>query len=310
MRILDSHVHFWNYESANQEFDWIGEGMDKIKKSFLPKNLLQAINLQTKDATTNPEHLTTNSKLSTVNSELSTINYSCIAVQASETWSETAFLLELAGKNDFIKGVVGWCDVGNYDQLSTLKSDFSSKLKGFRHIIQAKQHGYMSSDGFRYFISKLKNHNYTYDLLIKPNQIEEALELVSEFPNQKFVIDHLAKPDIRNQDFEPWISQIQEFKHLPNVYCKISGMVTEAYWQSWKSSDFKYALDTVFETFGTSRLMYGSDWPVCLLAADYKQVTNIVADYLSELSLSEPEKIFYNNAAEFYNISTKMPLRG
>lgn len=296
MKILDSHVHFWNYSIANPEFDWIGEGMEKIKKSFLPDDLIQNIGNQS------------NQLVETFNFELSALNYSCIAVQAAEAWQETEFLLKLAEKNKFIKGVVGWCNVQNFDSLFT--TPHSTLLKGFRHVVQAKPQGYMYSDSFRYFISKLKNRNFTYDVLIKPHQIAEALELVSDFPNQKFVIDHLAKPDIRNQDFDPWKSQIQEFKHLPNVYCKISGMVTEAYWQSWQSSDFRYALDAVFETFGTSKLMYGSDWPVCLLAADYQQVVNIVAKYISELSLSEQENIFYKNAAEFYNISTKISPRG
>ncbi len=271
--ILDSHVHFWNYDNANPEFDWIGEGMEKIKKSFLPEDLIHATNIK---------------------------NYCCIAVQAAETWQETEFLLELAEKNDFIKGVVGWCDVQNFEP--SFIAHNSSLLKGFRHIIQAKPHGYMSSDSFRYFISKLKNHNYTYDLLLKPHQLEEAQDLVSDFPNQKFVIDHVAKPDFRTYNLEQWKSSIQEFKHLPNVYCKISGMVTEANWQSWEYSDFTYALDVVFETFGTSRLMYGSDWPVCLLAADYNQVTNIVAKFISILTSTEHEDIFYKNAMKFYNI--------
>jgi len=290
LKFLDSHVHFWNYSASNPEFDWIGEGMDTIKKSFLPENLIQIISSESNADDENIKH------------QLSTSNYSCIAVQAAETWSETEFLLELAEKHEFIKGVVGWCDVNGFDKSTTLSSSLSPKLKGFRHIVQAKPNGYMSSDSFRYFISRLKNHDYTYDLLIQPHQLQEALGLVSEFPNQKFVIDHLAKPDVKNQDFGQWKSHIQEFENLPNVYCKISGMVTEAYWQSWQSSDFRYALDVVFDTFGTSRLMYGSDWPVCLLAADYKQVINIVADYISELSSTEQEKIFYKSAAKFYHI--------
>lgn len=292
LKILDSHVHFWNYSASNPEFDWIGEGMDTIKKSFLPENLIQIISSKSNADDENIKH------------QLPTPNYSCIAVQAAETWQETEFLLGLAGKYDLIKGVIGWCDINNYDKLSTLNPQLSTKLKGFRHIIQAKPHGFMSSDSFRYFISKLKNQNFTYDLLLKPHQLEEALELVSEFPNQKFVIDHLSKPDIRNQDLEQWKSLMQEFKHLPNVYCKVSGMVTEAYWQSWKLDDFKKPLDIIFNTFGTSRLMYGSDWPVCLLAADYEQVKSVVSGYISELSLSEQENIFHNNGFNFYNIGT------
>lgn len=283
MNVIDSHVHFWKYDSENPEFDWISDGMESIKKSFLPQNLITTITSDFKKQ----------------NYQYSTVNYSCIAIQAAETWQETEFLLDLASKNDFIKGVVGWID---FQQLSTLNYQISTKLKGFRHIIQSKPQGFMSDDKFRYFISKLKNQNYTYDLLVKPHQLEEALDLVQEFPNQKFVIDHLAKPDIRNQDFIEWKKDIEQFKNLPNVYCKVSGMVTEANWQTWKESDFENVLDVVFNTFGTERLMYGSDWSVCLLAADYQQVLGIVANYVSSLSIHEQEKILAKNAMKFYNI--------
>lgn len=272
MKILDSHVHFWNYDAKNPEFDWIGESMSAIKKSFLPEDFIQHSNF-------NIQH------------------FGCIAIQAAETWQETEFLLNLSSKHDFIKGVVGWADIHKYE----LIINNYTLLKGFRHIIQAKPHGFMTDDKFRYFISKLKNQNYTYDLLLKPHQLEEALELVKEFPNQKFVIDHLAKPDIRNQDFDQWKSDIQEFKYFQNVYCKISGLATEAHWQSWKNDDFKKPLDAVFETFGID-IMYGSDWPVCLLAGSYQDVLGVAQQYASQLSVAEKEKLFYQNAAKFYNV--------
>lgn len=281
MNYLDSHVHFWNYDTQNPEFDWIGDGMGIIKQSFLPKDLIEIVN-------------------KTSNNELKITNYACIAVQAAESWQETEFLLGLAAKNDFIKGVVGYADLDFFN--STFYILHSTFLKGFRHIIQAKPHGYMGSDEFKYFISKLKNRNYTYDLLLKPHQLHEALDLVQEFPNQKFVINHLAKPDFRNQDFEQWKNDIQEFKHFSNVYCKVSGMVTEAHWQSWKHEDFIKPLDIIFETFGTDRVMYGSDWPVCLLAGDYQQVLGIITNYISKLTSSEQEKIIGQNALKFYNI--------
>ena len=291
LKVFDSHVHFWNYDASNPEFDWIDEGMDNIKKSFLPQDLINCINNQLYVGR------------ETVNYQLSTINYSCIAVQAAPSWQETEFLLNLASKYDFIKGVIGWIDFEDSVQNHQLSTNNYQLLKGFRHIIQSESHGYMSSDVFRYFISKLKNNNYTYDLLLKPHQLSEALELVQEFPNQKFVIDHLAKPDIRNQDVDQWKSDIQEFKHLPNVYCKLSGMVTEAYWQSWQKEDFTKVLDVAFQTFGTDRLMYGSDWPVCLLAADYQQVYEIVASCIERLSEAEQQKIMCHTAMTFYNIS-------
>lgn len=273
MNYIDSHVHFWHYDAKNPEFDWIGDGMDVIKRTFLPEDLIQ-------------------------HSKFKIYHWGCIAIQAAETWQETEFLLDLASKHDFIKGVVGWADINNYE----LIINNYTLLKGFRHIIQAKPHGFMTDDKFRYFISKLKNQNYTYDLLLKPHQLEEALELVQEFPNQKFVIDHLAKPDLRTHDLEYWKEHIKAFKHLPNVSCKLSGMVTEAYWKSWKNDDFKKVLDVVFNTFGTDRLMYGSDWPVCLLAGSYQDVLGVVQQYVFELSVLEQEKLFYQNGAKFYNI--------
>lgn len=304
MKILDSHVHFWNYDRSNPEFDWISEGMEAIQRSFMPEDYLAQVRSSEfvvrseKNNSSNYSDKTSDYEPRTTSYELPTTNYQLIAIQVAQTWQESEFLLKLASKYDFIKGVVGWADINNYE----LKTTNYELLKGFRHIIQSKPHGFMTDDRFRYFISKLRNKNYTYDLLIKPHQLSEALELVQEFPNQKFVIDHLAKPDIRNQDIEQWKSHIQEFKHLPNVYCKLSGMVTEAYWHSWKQDDFKKALDTVFHTFGTSRLMYGSDWPVCLLAGDYQQVYGIVSNYISKLSTAQQQKIMAENAMSFYNI--------
>ncbi|MDX2188235.1 MAG: amidohydrolase family protein [Bacteroidota bacterium] len=277
---IDTHVHFWHYDSNNPEFDWIGEGKEKIQKSFLPEDLIQ----------NSPEIL--RDKIQ---------NFSCIAVQAAETWQETEFLLGLAAKHDFIKGVVGWADLTLFN--STFNIQHSTFLKGFRHIIQSKPTGLMSSDHFRYFISKLHNHQYTYDLLLKPHQLSEALDLVQEFPNQKFVIDHLAKPDLRTHDLDKWEHDLSAFKELENVFCKLSGLVTEAYWQNWKHDDFTNVLDVAFETFGTDRLMYGSDWPVCLLAGSYQDVLGIIQTYTSKLSKVDQDKIFYQNALFFYNIN-------
>ncbi|MDX2194823.1 MAG: amidohydrolase family protein [Cytophagales bacterium] len=279
-KYIDTHVHFWKYDSQNPDFDWINDRMHVIKKSYLPDDF--------------QKHA-----LSTDIYGNHIIN-DCIAVQAAESWHETLFLLDLAATYDFVKGVVGWIDIKDVNKLGTLTSH--KKLKGFRHIIQAKNYGYMSSDEFRYFISKLSTYSYTYDLLLHPHQLHEALELVLQFPSQKFVIDHLAKPDIRSGDVQDWKNHISEFKHCPHVYAKLSGLVTEAYWHSWKDTDFDIVLDTALSVFGTDRLMYGSDWPVCLLAAEYAQVVHIIKKYISKMSDDEQYKIMYGNAINFYHV--------
>lgn len=270
---LDAHVHFWKYDAENPEFDWIDSTMSKISKTFLPENLIQ-------------------------NSKSNIQNF--IAVQASQTWQETEFLLDLASKHAFIKGVVGWIDLLNPN--STFDIQHSTFLKGFRHILQAEPKGFMLQSRFIEGIKTIGKLGYTYDILIKYTQLDEAFELVKQCPNQKFVIDHLAKPDVKNREIELWKKGISKFATVDNVYCKVSGMVTEADWGNWKKTDFNPYLDTVFDVFGTDRIMFGSDWPVCLLAGGYEQALNIVEEYISTLSENEKQKIMATNAATFYNI--------
>lgn len=285
---LDSHVHFWNYDAQSPEFDWIGEGMNTIKRSFLPNDYVKAINY-----------------------ELPTLNSQLIAVQAAQTWQETEFLLDLASKHAFIEGVVGWIDlVQNEEFIVRSIQNFNYEpstinyklLKGFRHILQAEPKGFMLQSRFIEGIKTIGKLGYTYDILIKYTQLDEAFELVKQCPNQKFVIDHLAKPDIKNREIELWKKGISKFTTMDNVYCKVSGMVTEADWGNWKKTDFNPYLDTVFDVFGTDRIMFGSDWPVCLLAGGYEQALNIVEEYISTLSENEKQKIMATNAATFYNI--------
>lgn len=281
---LDAHVHFWKYDAENPEFDWIDSTMSKISKTFLPENLIQ-------------------------NSKSNIQNF--IAVQASQTWQETEFLLDLASKHAFIKGVVGWIDlvqseefiVRSIQNFNYEPSTINYKLlKGFRHILQAEPKGFMLQSRFIEGIKTIGKLGYTYDILIKYTQLDEAFELVKQSPNQKFVIDHLAKPDIKNREIELWKKGISKFATVDNVYCKVSGMVTEADWGNWKKEDFNPYLDTVFNVFGTDRIMFGSDWPVCLLAGGYEQALNIVEEYISTLSENEKQKIMATNAATFYNI--------
>ena len=183
---------------------------------------------------------------------------------------------------------------------------FSSlkKLKGFRHIVQAEpDNNFMLNEKFQNGISRLKHFNFTYDILVFPHQLPAAIELSEKHPEQKFILDHIAKPFIKKNEIEPWASEIRELARNKNVFCKISGIVTEADHKNWKPEDIYPYLDVVFESFGYDRLLFGSDWPVCLLAGTYKQVINLIEEYTRNISPEEKEKIFGMNARLFYNIN-------
>jgi L-fuconolactonase len=274
---IDSHQHFWNFDP--EKFDWITEEMSLIKKDFLPGDLKYILQENNFDG--------------------------CITVQVQQTEEENSFLLNNAKDNDFIKGVVGWVDLQseNIDERLAYYHQFK-RLKGFRHILQGeKKRDLMLSPGFKRGISLLNKYNFSYDVLIFPDQLIFAKELVKEFPKQKFVIDHLAKPYIKDGRIEEWKKDMEAIGSFENVYCKISGMVTEADWKNWKAKDFFPYLDVVVKSFGTNRIMYGSDWPVCLVAASYEQVLNIVREYFSSFSKNEQDLFFGGNAVKFYNIN-------
>lgn len=277
MPVIDAHQHFWKYNA--EEFDWINDDMKIIREDFLPADLKPLLSENNIDG--------------------------CIAVQAKQTEQENSFLLQLADENDFIKGIVGWVDLMN-DNIDDKLAYWhhQKKIKGFRHILQGEENrSLMLEPAFKKGIGLLKKYDFTYDILIFPDQLKFAFELAKLFPEQKFVIDHIAKPYIKSKEINEWKKDIQKFKSCENVYCKISGMVTEAVWNNHSSKTFKPYLDVVVETFGTKRIMYGSDWPVCLVAAtSYKDVMQIVKDYFFSFSKSEQEDFFGNNAVRFYNL--------
>lgn len=228
----------------------------------------------------------------------------CISVQADQTEVETDFLLALANNHDFIKAVVGWVDLradNIYERLEHY-SQFK-RLSGFRHIIQTENdHEFMLRPKFKNGITELGLYDFTYDILIYHYQLEQAIQFVKLFPNQKFVLDHIGKPDIKSGEYALWQINITKLALHQNVYCKISGMVTESEWDDWKPSDFKIYLDTVVKAFGTDRLMYGSDFPVCTLAATYEAQLNIVTSYFSSFTNVEKRKIMGDNASKFYGL--------
>ena len=228
----------------------------------------------------------------------------CVAVQAQQTVEETRWLLDLADRFPFIQGVVGWVDLRAADVGSVLAGLASrKKLKGIRHIVQGEPDDrFMLGAEFQRGIAALASQGLAYDILIYPRQLPAALELVARFPQQPFVLDHIAKPDMKTGLREPWAAQMRQLAASPNVLCKLSGLVTEADWGRWKPEDIVPYLDVVSEAFGPERLMIGSDWPVCTLAGDYARVMNLVEKYLARLPAAEVEAVLGGNAARFYRL--------
>jgi L-fuconolactonase len=273
---IDAHQHFWIFDPVRDS--WITDDMAVIQRDFLPVHLKPILQENHIDG--------------------------CIAVQADQSETQNSFLLELASENDFIKGVVGWVDLRtkNIEERLEYYSQFEN-MKGFRHVLQGEEdRALMLKPEFMNGIGKLKKHGFTYDILIFPDQLQYVPKFVNAFPDQKFVIDHIAKPDIKNRKVADWAKEMRAIAELDNVWCKVSGMVTEADWKNWKFDDFEPHLDVVFEAFGVERVMFGSDWPVCQVAATYKTMADIVTQYTSTLSLSEQSVFWGENAVNFYNI--------
>jgi L-fuconolactonase len=279
MKRIDSHQHFWQYDPA--EHTWIGDEMQALKRDFLPVDLAPLLS---------QNHF-----------------QGCIAVQARQSISETNWLLKLGDENDFITGVVGWVDLCS-PNLPEVLAGYSGakKLVGVRHVVHDEaDDNFMLQPAFQNGIAALKEFELTYDLLLFPRHIPVALKLVEKFPDQSFVVDHIAKPFIGRREISPWAEDLKELARHPNVFCKVSGMVTEAKWYDWKETDFSEYLDIVTEAFGTHRIMIGSDWPVCTLSGDYSTTMNIVIDYVSQFSEEISEGILGGNCIKFY----KIPMR-
>lgn len=274
--IVDSHQHFWIYEA--EKHAWIDDDMKVIRKNFLPENLKIVYQENNIDG--------------------------CVAVQADQTLAETDFLLDLAKKNDFIKGVVGWVDLraSNIDEVLKQYSKFP-KLKGFRHVVQGEaDHNFMLRPDFLNGIAALEKYNFTYDILIFPHQLGAALELVRRFPNQKFVIDHIAKPYLKDGFYDGWASLMKAIGEHKNVYCKLSGMTTEADYNNWTPEQIEPYMQLVLEAFGANRILFGSDWPVCLVAGNYTKTKELVTNFIAKLSSEEQAAIMGGNAMQFYNL--------
>ncbi len=227
----------------------------------------------------------------------------CILVQVDQTEAETEFLLQLVDENSFVKGVVGWVDV-LADNVEERLHHFSknNNFRGIRHIVQGEADDFMLRTDFQNGIEKLSKYNLTYDILIFPSQLLSTILLVQKFPDQKFIIDHIAKPVISAGLDEYWVHGMQELGKCENVFCKISGMVTETQNYKWSKNDFTPFIDVVVNAFGIDRILFGSDWPVCIVAAEYAEVLDIVKSYFSDFSKEDVDKIMGGNAVKFYNL--------
>ncbi len=274
--VIDSHQHFWKYEPVKH--DWIDDEMSVIRRDFSPSDLTKVYQENSIDG--------------------------CVAVQADQTLEETDFLIDLASNNNFIKGIVGWADLRAENIEKVLEKYSTSKiLKGFRHVVQGEpDHNFLLRPNFSRGISLLEKYNFTYDILVFPHQLGSVLEFVKKFPNQKFVIDHIAKPYIKDGYFEGWATMMTAIGKHENVSCKMSGMVTEADYNKWTPEQIHPYMNTVLEAFGSKRILFGSDWPVCLVAGNYSKIKKLTTDFISEFSQIEQNSIMGNNAIEFYNL--------
>ncbi|MEO6905111.1 MAG: amidohydrolase family protein [Ginsengibacter sp.] len=275
--MIDAHVHFWEYNKIKDA--WITDEMQMLQRDFLPKDLQPTLMQNKVDGV--------------------------IAVQADQSENETEFLLNLIKNNPEIKGIVGWTDLQNVNlENKLLHYSKYSAIKGFRHIVQAEPDDFLQNKQFLNGIKMLQVFGFTYDILIYENQLKEAIEFVNKFPNQKFIIDHCAKPFIKINRIKEWQKLINEIAKYENVFCKLSGLITEAKWNCWNEKDFYPYLDILFESFGTDRLLFGSDWPVMLLSDTYSKWKSLLENYMNTFSTKEKQKLFGENAIKFYNLNS------
>lgn len=274
---IDAHQHFWHFDPVRDS--WITDDMATLRRDFLPADLEPILEQNGIDG--------------------------CVAVQASQSEAETIFLIRMAQAYDIIKGVVGWVDLQSA-QLPERLQDLSQykEIKGYRHVAQAEPNDFLTRPAVVEGIRQLANFGLTYDILIYPTQLKASLHLVRSVPEVSFVIDHLAKPYIKKREISRWSNFMAEIAKNKHVSCKLSGMVTEGDWQDWSKKDFFPYMDIIFETFGPDRIMFGSDWPVCLVAANYTQVKTLVDEYVSNWGEEVRAKVFGANAISFYKLTS------
>jgi len=273
---IDAHQHFWRYDE--REYGWIDDSLAALRRDFLPADLKPELECNGFQG--------------------------CVAVQARQTLEETRWLLELAEHAPFILGVVGWVDLRSPRVRFELESlGRYPELVGVRHIVQSEpDERFLLQPDFLRGIAMLEEFDLAYDILIYGRHLSVAAEFVERFPRQRFVLDHLAKPPIKSGAIDDWARGIRELAALPNLYCKVSGLVTEADWQKWNPEDLRPYLDVAFECFGASRLMIGSDWPVCTVAGSYSRVMDVAKDYIREFSAEQRDAVLGGKAASFWRL--------
>jgi L-fuconolactonase len=270
---IDAHQHFWRYAEA--QYGWIDDSLAALRRDFLPVDLAPMLSAAGVEGT--------------------------IAVQARQDDDETQWLLELADEAPFIRGVVGWVDLQADDVERRIERIAGEPaLVGLRHVVQAEPAGFMDRPAFRRGLAALSRHDLVYDILIYERQLEEAARLAAAFPGQRFVLDHLGKPDVRHGSVAAWRDKLSALAALPHVWCKLSGLVTEADWRTWTPARLRPYLDAALEAFGPARVMFGSDWPVCTVAANYDQVAALVRDAIAEYSADERARVLGQTAEEVY----------
>ena len=275
---IDAHQHYWIYNV--KEYGWLDDSMADLRRNFLPAGLKPELERCDFDGS--------------------------VLVQVRQTLEETRWMLELAAQSPAILGVVGWVDLCS-PNVATQLSEVSKnpKLVGIRHIVQAEPDDrFLMRPDFLRGVSLLDDFNLAYDILIYTRHLPVAAEFVARFPRQRFVLDHLAKPPIRSGQIDVWAKGIQRLATFPNVFCKLSGLVTEADWQQWTPKQITPYLDVAFESFGPERLMIGSDWPVCLVAASYERAINVVKNYLDLQPTAVREAVLGGNAQRFWKLPT------
>ncbi len=274
---IDAHQHFWRYRPDTHA--WISDAMASLKRDFLPADLQPLLAATAFDG--------------------------CVAVQAQQNVTETEWLLQLADQHPFVRGVVGWVDLCAPDVADAIHPLAAHpRLRGLRHVVQDEPDDrFMQRTDFQRGIAALAPFGLTYDILIYARQLPAAIELVRRFPQQRFVLDHIAKPDVRARQIDEWRRSITRLATFENVSCKLSGMVTEADWHAWRPHDFAIYLDVVLAAFGADRLMIGSDWPVCTLAGNYDDVIAVVTNYIARLSPGERDAVCGENAVRWYGLT-------
>jgi len=273
---IDSHHHLWKYSHA--DYPWMLQGMESIRRDFLIPELQQAMQAGKIDGV--------------------------VTVQARQSLVETEWLLDLASRHPFMRGVVGWVpliDPGVSAHLE--KYAAHRKMKAVRHVLHDEADDfYMLRDDFNRGIAQLKKVDLRYDILIFERHLPQTLEFVDRHPNQTFIVDHVAKPKIKEHILSPWREHMRDLARRENVYCKLSGMVTEADWKNWREDDLQFFIDVVLECFGPKRLMFGSDWPVALVACSYPRWLEVVERAISSLSANEGDRLFGGTAKEAYGL--------